>query len=164
MRKPAARLFVAQKLASLGCLLLVTALTTAQAAKPTRYLADFDTATAIIETSGLSCLALRVYLADSRSQQARGLMHIEQLDPFEGMLFRYREPLIITMWMKNTYISLDMVFLHADGRVATIASRTVPMSTTRITSVEPVTMVLELNAGFTTDKLLEIGNRLLAIN
>lgn len=143
---------------------LAAVMTVAVAARPARYLADFQTATAVIETSALSCLVIRIYLADSQPQQARGLMRIEQLDEFEGMLFRYRDPAVITMWMKNTFIPLDMVFLRQDGRIATIVRHTTPMSTARITSVEPVTMVLELNAGFATEKSLEIGDRLLIVD
>jgi uncharacterized membrane protein (UPF0127 family) len=142
---------------------ITNVMSTALAARPARYLADFSTTTAIIETSALSCLAISIYLADSGPQQSQGLMRIEQLDEFEGMLFRYRKPAMITMWMKNTYISLDMVFIRQDGRVAGIASHTTPMSTTRITSPEPITMVLELNAGFTTDKSFVTGDRLLAV-
>jgi len=142
---------------------LATALTV-QAARPARLLADFATTTAIIETSGLSCLGIDIYLADDPQQQARGLMRIEQLDAFEGMLFRYREPAAISMWMKNTYISLDMAFIRQDGRIAAIVQRTTPMSTTRITAPEPVTMVLELNAGFAEKHSLEIGDRLLAVD
>ncbi len=142
--------------------IVVTAV--AKAAQPSRYLADFATTTAIIETSELSCLAISIYLADSRPQQAQGLMRIEQLDEYEGMLFRYRQPAVITMWMKNTYIPLDMVFLRPDGTVASIAEHTMPMSTVRITTPEPVTMVLELNAGFTDAHSFEIGNRLLTVD
>lgn len=144
--------------------ILAAVTTVAPAAKPARYLTDFATATAIIETSALSCLVIRIYLADNQPQQTQGLMRIEQLDEFEGMLFRYRNPAVITMWMKNTFIPLDMVFLRQDGRIATIVRHTVPMSTARITSVEPVTMVLELNAGFAREKSLEIGNRLLTVD
>ncbi|MCP4926632.1 MAG: DUF192 domain-containing protein [Gammaproteobacteria bacterium] len=148
----------------LCCALLVSLATVAQAAKPKYYLADFTITTAIIETSALSCLAISIYLADSRQQQAQGLMHIEQLDKNEGMLFRYSEPAIITMWMKNTYIPLDMAFIRQDGRVAAIARHTTPMSTARITSREQVTMVLELNAGFTEEQSFEVDDRLLTIN
>ncbi|MDP6675657.1 MAG: DUF192 domain-containing protein [Gammaproteobacteria bacterium] len=144
--------------------LLATVTAVAQAAKPKYYLADFTMTTAIIETSALACRAISIYLADSRQQQAQGLMRIEQLDKHEGMLFRYSEPAVITMWMKNTYISLDMVFIRQDGRVAAIARHTTPMSTTRITSPEQVTMVLELNAGFTEDQSFEVDDRLLTIN
>ena len=164
MKIIAARIIATIKFSTLSGTVLIAMLTAAQAAKPARYLTDFATATAIVETSALSCLAIRIYLADSSSQQARGLMRIEQLDEYEGMLFRYPEPVVITMWMKNTYISLDMVFLRQDGRVATITPHTVPMSTARISSVESVTMVLELNAGFAAEKSFEIGDRLLTVD
>jgi len=147
-----------------GAALAALIVTAAQAARPVHLLADFSTATAIIETSALSCLAITIYLADSSPQQRQGLMRIKYLDEYEGMLFRYRDPAMISMWMKNTYISLDMLFIRQDGLIATIARRTTPMSTTRITSSEPVTMVLELNAGFAEEKSLETGNRLLAID
>lgn len=153
-----------RRLGLLCGVVLVTIMTTVQAAKPARYLAGFATATAIIETSALSCLAISIYLADSRLQQTQGLMRIEWLDEYEGMLFRYREPAAITMWMKNTYISLDMIFIRQDGRVVSIAGRTTPMSTVRLTSPEPVTMVLELNAGFAEEKSFETGDRLLTVN
>ncbi len=143
---------------------LIAATTVAHAAKPARYLTDFAVTTGIIETSGLSCLAIYLYLADSPSQQARGLMRIEWLEKYEGMLFRYREPALITMWMKNTYIPLDMVFIRRDGRIAGIAGHTTPMSTKRITSPGPVSMVLELNAGFAEEQQLEAGDRLLAVD
>jgi uncharacterized membrane protein (UPF0127 family) len=147
-----------------GAVLVVFIATDTQSARPAHLLADFATATAIIETSALSCLAVSIYLADNNPQQRQGLMRIEHLDEYEGMLFRHREPSIISMWMQNTYISLDMLFIRPDGRVATIARRTTPMSTASITSSEPVTMVLELNAGFAEEKSLRTGNRLLAIN
>jgi len=143
---------------------IIAVTTAAHAAKPAGYLAGFATTTAIIETSGLSCLALNLYLADSPPQQAQGLMRIEWLDKYEGMLFRYREPAVITMWMKNTYIPLDMVFIRRDGRIAGIAGHTTPMSTERITSPGPVTMVLELNAGFAGEQRLKTGDRLLAVD
>lgn len=150
--------------ALLGAVLATVVAAKAQAARPARLLAGFETATAIIETSALSCLAIRVYLADSGPQQRQGLMRIEYLADDEGMLFRYRDPSIISMWMKNTYVPLDMLFISEDGRIATIVPRTTPMSTARITSTEPVTMVLELRAGAAEDLALETGNRLLAVD
>ena len=155
---------MARQFLALYCTLLVVVAGTAQSAKPARLLAGFATTTAIIETSAVSCLAIDIYLADSGPQKLQGLMRIEQLDEYEGMLFRYREPDMITMWMKNTYISLDMAFIRPDGRVVSLARHTTPMSTARITSSEPVTMVLELNAGFAAKNAFEIGDRLLAIN
>jgi len=137
---------------------------TARAAKPARYLAEFATATAIIETSALSCLAISIYLADRGPQQAQGLMRIERLDEYVGLLFRYRKQTENKKRIKNTYITLDKLFIRQDGRLAAIARHTIPMSTVRITSPEPVTMVLELNAGFAEEQSLEVGVRLLTVD
>lgn len=154
----------ASRLAVLFGLLLISLMSPAQAARPEHLLSGFATTMAIIETSALRCIAVKLYLAESAQQQAQGLMRIERLDEYEGMLFRYREPATITMWMKNTYISLDMVFVRQDGRVAGIASHTKPMSTARIASPEPVTTVIEFNAGFGERHAFETGDRLLAVN
>ena len=63
------------------------------------------------------------------------------------MLFVYRRAEPVAMWMRNTLIPLDMLFIGPDGRIARIAERTVPMSTETIGSNVPVSSVLELNAG-----------------
>lgn len=134
------------------------------AAQPARYLAGFGKATAIVETSALRCIALTVFLADSDSQRSQGLMRIERLEEFEGMLFYFTPPARVTMWMKNTYIALDMFFIRSDGSIAAIVERATPMSTARIVSPVPVSMVLELNAGFAESKSLRVGNRLLTVD
>lgn len=150
----------------LACALICAAAmaNTADSAKPGRFLAEFQQARAIIENAELRCLVLDVYLANSPAQRAQGLMYIEQMDEMEGMLFTYPEPAIMTMWMKNTFISLDMLFILPDGKISSIEKRTRPLSTMRISSSEPVTTVLELNAGFTDRWQIEAGNRLLTIN
>ncbi len=149
---------------SAACAIGLTAAAAVSAAQPTRYLTGFATATAIIETSALRCIALDVFIADSNAQRSQGLMRIERLEEFEGMLFFFNPPALIAMWMKNTYIPLDMFFIRDDGSIAAIAERTTPMSTARIASPVPVSMVLELNAGFAASKSLRVGNRLLAVD
>jgi len=136
----------------------------AVAARPAGYLRGFTQTRAIIETSGRSCLMLEIYLADSAEQHRQGLMFIDQMDEFEGMLFRYDQVAMIHMWMKNTHIPLDMVFIRGDGEIAGIARQTTPMSTKRISSPEPVPLVLELNGGMTERWRIEPGNRLLTTN
>ena len=91
-------------------------------------------------------------------------MFIEQMDDTEGMLFTYPQPAGMTMWMKNTYVTLDMLFILPDGTISSIAKKTTPLSTKRISSTEPVTMVLELNGGLTDRWQINVGNRLLSIN
>ena len=136
----------------------------AETANPKRFLLEFRQSRAIIESSGINCLALNIYLAETSTQRAQGLMFIEQMDEMEGMLFTYPEPVGMTMWMKNTYIALDMLFIRQDGSISNIAKNTTPLSTSRISSSEPVPMVLELNAGFTERWLIQPDNRLLSIN
>jgi uncharacterized membrane protein (UPF0127 family) len=133
-------------------------------AEPAAYLTSFTQTRAIIETSRLQCLSLDIYLADTPEQQRQGLMFIEQMDTFEGMLFRYNDAATITMWMKNTFIPLDMLFIRADGYISGVARETTPQSTARISSPEPVSYVLELNAGLSAKWRIDRGNRLLVIN
>jgi hypothetical protein len=111
--------------------------------------AAFDKATLVISASEHACYAFDIYLALDRKQQMRGLMHVRHMPEFTGMLFVYRDANIHSMWMKNTFIPLDMVFIRADGTVASIATNTVPQSLKSISSIEPVNFVLELNAGVT---------------
>jgi len=143
---------------------LLAAAAPATAAEPAGYLREFARTRAIIETSGPTCLMLELYLADSPQQHAQGLMFIDRMDDFEGMLFRYDRDATMVMWMKNTHISLDMLFIRADGEIAHIAQRTRPMSTERISSQQPVRFVLELNGGMTQRWSIEPGDRLLAID
>ena len=99
----------------------------------------------------------RVYLATEHEQQRRGLMFVRDLPPDVGMLFIYEGDAIRSMWMKNTYLSLDMVFARADGTVINVVSDTVPQTLESQVSAEPARFVLELNAG--TARKLGIGKR-----
>lgn len=88
-----------------------------------------------------------VWIADDEPRRARGLMFVTKMADREGMLFLYPQPQLVAMWMKNTHISLDMLFVSADGRVERVAENTTPMSTKTIESGKPVLAVIELNAG-----------------
>ena len=134
------------------------------AAQPAHLLDAFSRGNALIETSGPRCLLIDLYFANTAEQQSQGLMYVRELDEQEGMLFVYRGSRRLTMWMKNTYLSLDMLFLDSEGAITKIAARTTPLSTERISSDGPAAAVLELNAGFTERWLIEPGNRLLAVN
>jgi uncharacterized membrane protein (UPF0127 family) len=80
-------------------------------------------------------------------ERARGLMNRAYLPADRGMLFDFKQPQIASMWMKNTLIPLDMLFIRTDGTIANIAENTEPHSLRTISAIEPVLGVLELNGG-----------------
>jgi len=108
-----------------------------------------------------ACYRFDIYLALNTPQQRRGLMGVRKLPATAGMLFAYRNDAYRSMWMKNTYISLDMVFAKRDGTVTNIIANTVPLSEESLTSSEPVTFVLELNAGIAQRLAIDEQSRLI---
>ena len=77
----------------------------------------------------------------------------------QGMLFDFEYPQKITMWMKNTYIPLDMLFIDNDGVIVSIAANTEPMSTETISSGQEVRAVLEVNANQAETHGIKVGDR-----
>ena len=90
---------------------------------------------------------LTVWLADTPQRQSQGLMFVRALPPTRGMLFVHEQPRTISMWMKNTYIPLDMVFIDASGRIQQIVEQTTPHSLDLIRSDAPARAVLEIAGG-----------------
>lgn len=88
-----------------------------------------------------------VEVVDTDEERAKGLMFRKQLPEGRGMLFDFGREQDVSMWMQNTYISLDMLFIRGDGRILRIAESTEPMSTRIIPSGGPVRAVLEVIAG-----------------
>jgi uncharacterized membrane protein (UPF0127 family) len=86
-------------------------------------------------------------IADTEELRQRGLMFRHFLPEDKAMLFDYQKPRPVAMWMKNTNISLDMIFIREDGTIAAIAENTVPQSLDTISVQEPVRGVLEMAAG-----------------
>jgi uncharacterized membrane protein (UPF0127 family) len=102
-----------------------------------------------------------VEVARTPQEKALGLMFRRSLPENRGMLFLYDRPQPAAMWMKNTFISLDMVFIAAGGRVHRIETHTEPLSTATIDSGGSVVAVLELKAG-QADKIgLKPGDKVL---
>ena len=108
-------------------------------AKETRPLTIWNS-----DGSGVQLLTVVV---TSQEEKARGLMHIKHLPPNLSMLFLNQQPRLASMWMKDTHISLDILFVDADLSVAHIARHTTPLSTDTIRYNKPVIAVLEINAG-----------------
>jgi len=88
-----------------------------------------------------------VELAVTPEERSKGLMFRKEMPGTQGMLFDFEGEGPIAMWMKNTYLSLDMIFIRADGRIARIAENTVPHSEATVQSGAPVKAVLEVVAG-----------------
>jgi uncharacterized membrane protein (UPF0127 family) len=120
--------------------------------------------------SGTGTLVLRtesgdhsfnIEIATTDHERALGLMFRRSLPENAGMLFLYNQPQAAAMWMQNTLIPLDRVFISADGTVHRIESNAEPFSTTIIPSEGPVIGVLELNGGEAAKIGLKPGDKVL---
>lgn len=107
----------------------------------------FSRSTLQIATPDAKLHKIDVWIADNEMRRARGLMFVESMADDAGMLFIYPQPQEISMWMKNTHLSLDMLFVSANGRVHSIVANTKPMSLDTISSNGTVVAVIELKAG-----------------
>ena len=92
-------------------------------------------------------MTISAEIANTPAKKARGLMFRRSLGANEGMLFLYSHAQEVHMWMRNTYISLDMLFIRSDGIIHRIERQTEPFSEAIIASDGDVTGVLELNGG-----------------
>jgi len=111
--------------------------------------AAFDKDVLVIAASEHACYVFDIYLALTPPQRSRGLMFVRHMPEFTGMLFVYQQPQVLSIWMKNTYISLDILFIRADGTIANIVKDAETLSLKSMRSIEPLNFVLELNAGVT---------------
>lgn len=113
----------------------------------------------LVIVSGGARHAFQVEVMRTPDQRAKGLMYRNYLPADRGMLFDFGGSEPVAMWMQNTYISLDMLFIRADGTIARIAERTEPLSTRTIPSGEPVLSVLEINGGVSKQLGLKPGDK-----
>jgi uncharacterized protein len=106
-------------------------------------------------------LEFQVEIAKSPAQRSRGLMFRDELADDGGMLFDFERSQPVTMWMRNTLISLDMLFVREDGTISRIVAETEPMSDRTIGSGGPVRAVLELRGGRAAELGIRPGDRLI---
>ena len=104
--------------------------------------------------------AFQVEVARNDADRAQGLMYRRNMAPDRGMLFDFGRVQPISMWMQNTYIPIDMIFIHADGTIARVAENAEPLSTRTIPSGEPVRAVLEVNGGTAARLGVKPGDRI----
>lgn len=112
----------------------------------------------IITDSG--CYEFDVELALTPAERQVGLMNRQHLDDRAGMLFRFDQVRLVTMWMRNTLIPLDMIFVRSDGVIAHIHQNARPLDESVISSREPVAYVLEINGGKAAELGVKPGHRI----
>lgn len=113
----------------------------------------------LVIVSGGKRSAFQVEVMRSSEQRAKGLMYRRYMPPDRGMLFDFAASEPVAMWMQNTYIPLDMLFIRKDGTIARIAENTEPLSTRTIPSGEPVLSVLEINGGVAKELGIKPGDK-----
>jgi len=111
----------------------------------------------IVTKSGVK--VFNVEIARTTEERERGLMYRKELPDGQGMLFDFSPEQDVSMWMRNTYVSLDMIFIRADGRILRIAENTTPLSERIISSGGPVKAVLEVMAGTARKDGIAPGDR-----
>ena len=111
----------------------------------------------IVTKSGVHVFS--VEMATTEEEKTTGLMYRKELPDGKGMLFDFSPEQQVSMWMKNTYVSLDMIFIRADGRILRIAENTEPMSTKIISSGGLAKGVLEVVAGTAQKYRIQPGDR-----
>ena len=137
-----------------GALFLLLSAVTAWAQSPVKL----PTSPLAIESAAVSH-RFTIELAVTPEQKARGLMFRKSMPADHGMLFDYGAPSEIAMWMKNTYLPLDMIFIDAPGRINHIVERAVPLSKALIASGDLARAVLELNGGTVARLGLKRGDK-----
>jgi uncharacterized protein len=111
----------------------------------------------IASRSGVHVFSIELAVTDE--ERARGLMFRRSVPEFTGMLFDFKRDQEVTMWMRNTYVSLDMIFIQSDGRIRRVAENTETESDKIISSGGPVRAVLEVAAGTARKLGIEPGDR-----
>ncbi len=111
----------------------------------------------------LNEITYHIEIANTPYLRAKGLMYRKSMPKNHGMLFIFEEPQIIPMWMKNTHIPLDMLFVDKNGIIRHIHENAKPFDETIISSVVPVTFVIELNAGQVKEKNIQITNQVIGL-
>ena len=114
---------------------------------------DFGAPEKLVILSETGAKTFQVEVADTDKEQARGMMYRESVPEMTGMLFEFDRPKVATIWMKNTAVSLDILFVRSNGKILKIEHSATPYTLRNSSSEAPVAAVLELGAG----QALELG-------
>jgi uncharacterized membrane protein (UPF0127 family) len=147
---------VARRLHLRAWLLVALVIAVGAFASPASQAASFQPLE-IVTKNGVHVFS--VEMATTEEEKTTGLMYRKELPDGKGMLFDFSPEQQVSMWMKNTYIPLDMIFIRADGRILRIAENTEPLSTKIIPSGGPAKGVLEVIAGTAQKYGIQPGDR-----
>jgi uncharacterized membrane protein (UPF0127 family) len=149
----------------LGTLMMLLSANAAlpQAAAPEPLTAFPQSLLAIKSATG-KVVNFKIWTADTEQREQQGLMFIRDMDEHAGMLFMFPQNQRVSMWMKNTYISLDLLFLNARGKIDYIAAGATPLSETIIGPPTPEYAVLELKGGACERLGIKVGDVVLHKN
>ncbi|MGO9933188.1 MAG: DUF192 domain-containing protein [Steroidobacteraceae bacterium] len=164
MRSMAIRVGAARRCAAGWAHLWILAVAVAAAPAGAQYvepLSAFPQSLLSIRTVDGKVINFKIWTADTPRREEQGLMFVHQMDEHAGMLFLFPENKRVTMWMKNTYISLDLLFMNRLGKIDYIAVRATPLSEAIIGPPDPEFAVLELNGGAAARLGIGVGDRVL---
>jgi uncharacterized membrane protein (UPF0127 family) len=149
----------------LGTLMMLLSANAAlpQAAAP-EPLTAFPQSLLAIKSSTGKVVNFKIWTADTEQREQQGLMFIRDMDEHAGMLFMFPQNRPVSMWMKNTYISLDLLFLNARGKIDYIAAGATPLSEAIIGPPTPEYAVLELKGGACERLGIKVGDVVLHKN
>ncbi len=114
----------------------------------------------ILNPNNSTVAEFMVAVADDDNKRMYGLMFLEQMPQDFGMIFHFNKNSEVNMWMKNTMITLDMLFINDQGEIVTIKENTKPYSLDIISSEKPVTQVLEINGGICKKLSIKVGQKI----
>ncbi|HEY2781422.1 MAG TPA: DUF192 domain-containing protein [Steroidobacteraceae bacterium] len=148
--------------------LLAAGLAQAQSSAPTQSSAEplsaFPQSLLAVKTRAGKVINFKIWLADTPRREEQGMMFVREMDVHTGMLFMFPGDSPVSMWMKNTYISLDLLFLNKQGQIDYIAARATPESESIIGPPTAEFAVLELKGGACDQFGIKVGDRVMHKN
>ena len=124
-------------------------------------LEDLEKGSVSIKLNSNESIEFSVLIAESNKDRRQGLMHIEFMEKNQGMLFVFNPPRRVSMWMKNTPMSLDILFINRNGEVINMEENTTPYSTKALSSGGTIRWVLEINGGLAKKMGIKTGDLVL---
>lgn len=129
-----------------------------------RDLKNYNAKLQIYDRNSNKIASFKIAIADNEERKMYGLMFLDKLPKEYGMLFPFKESQLVMMWMKNTKIPLDIIFIDADNEISSIAENAKPNSLDLISSMREVKYVLEINAGLAKELGLEARQTVQILN